>query len=147
MVQCNIILVDDGTEAIGFTACANDEQNYDINEIVLFGRELTNYGGYYNTQTSSFICPVDGVYVFSVTTNVNYGDVIVTIMRNDVDLSAVWGRTDDEPFTHSTNMVVTECLAGDVVWPRVSFSGGTGGIHSNSNYCLTTFSGVLIKTV
>ena len=111
---------------------------------MLFDRELTNYGGYYNTQTSSFICPVDGVYVVALAINVNNGNMVVEFMRNDVTLSAVWGRTDAEPYTHATNLVVTKCLTGDVVWPRVV---SAGDIHSSSNYCYTTFSGVLIKTI
>ena len=111
---------------------------------MLFDRELTNYGGFYNTQTSSFICPVDGVYIFTLTINVEAANIVVDLMRNDVELSAAWGRTDDEPYTHATNMVVTECLVGDVVWVM---SRGSGYIYSSSNYCYTTFSGVLIKTV
>ena len=135
MVQCNIILVDDGTEAIGFTACANDEQNYDINEIVLFGRELTNYGGYYNTQTSSFICPVDGVYIFTLKINV-YDDIVyVRIMRNDVHLTDSWAQTDNEPYSHATNMVVTVWLVGDVVWTRMLASYGAGDTPPSSGYC------------
>ena len=120
---------------------------YDVNEIVLFDRELTNYGGYYNTQTSSFICPVDGVYIFTLTVNANNADVVVTIMRNDVELTDTWARTDNEIYTHGTNMVVTECLAGDVVWPQLDWVSGTGNIHGLASKCHTTFSGVLIKTI
>ena len=87
---------------------------------MLFDRELTNYGGFYNSQTSSFICPVDGVYIFTLTINVDDANVAVCIMRNDVGLTDTWGRTDNELYTHATNMVVTECLAGDVIWPRVA---------------------------
>ena len=117
------------------------------NEIVLFDRELTNYGGFYNSQTSSFICPVDGVYIFTLTINVDGADVHVSIMRNDVELTDTWARTDNELFAHATNMVVTECLVGDVVWPRVSYRTGSGEIQSSSSFCYTTFSGVLIKKI
>ena len=146
-VASGLLSVNDGTEAIGFTTCATESHVYDVNEIVLFDRELPNYGGYYNSQTSSFICPVDGVYIFTLTINVGDANVVVAIMRSDVDLTDTWAWTDNERFKHATNMVVTECLVGDVVWPRVSHSSGTGEIHSPSNYCYTTFSGVLIKTI
>ena len=138
--------VDDGTEAIGFTACDSTQRLYDVNEIVLFDRELTNYGGYYNTQTSSFICPVDGMYLFTLVINAYTTDVQVLIMRNDVELTQTWARAIVELYNHGTNMVVTECLAGDVVWPRVEYIGGTGDIHG-ADGCYTTFSGVLIKTI
>ena len=120
---------------------------YDIHEIVLFNWELTNYGGFYSSQTSSFICPVDGVYVFSLTINAHDANVHVKIMRNDIDLSDAWAYALTVPYTHGTNMVVTECLVGDVVWPRVASISGTGEIYAQSNYCYTTFSGVLIKTI
>ena len=140
--------VDDGTDAIGFTACGDTRRLYSFNQTVLFDRELTNYGGYYNAQTSSFICPVDGIYLFTLAVTVyNDTETHVIIMRNDVELTSTYARTDDEPFNHGTNMVVTECLAGDVVWPQLDWVSGTGNIHGLASKCHTTFSGVLIKTI
>ena len=140
-----LCLVDDGTSAIGFTSCASSSRVYGEHEIVLFERELTNYGGYYNTQTSSFICPVDVVYIFTLTINVDIADVVVCIMRNDVELTDSWAWTDNELYTQATNKVVTERLAGDVVWPRVSYSNGSGEIRSSSGY--TKLSAVLTKAI
>ena len=142
-----MFLVDDGTEAIGFTACDSTQRLYDVNEIVLFDRELTNYGGYYNTQTSSFICPVDGMYLFTLVINAYNTDVQVLIMRNDVELTQTWARAIVELYNHGANMVVTECLAGDVVWPRVEYIGGSQDVIHGADSCYTTFSGVLIKTI
>ena len=122
------VSVDDATAAIGFTACSDVPRVFGLNEIVLFERELTNYGGYYNTQTSSFICPVDGVYVFTIAISVDDTNMVVLVMRNDVELSATWANADTEPYNHATNMVVTECLVGDVVWPRVDNIAGTGDL-------------------
>ena len=82
---------------------------------MLFDRELTNYGGYYNTQTSSFICPVDGVYIFMLKINAYDASVHVNIIRNDIKLSVSWAYALTANYNHGTNMVVTECLAGDVV--------------------------------
>ena len=118
---------------------------YDVNQIVLFDRELTNYSGYYNTQTSSFICPLDGIYIFTLVISVQRTNGHVFIMRNDVELTSTWAHTDDEQYNHGTNMVVTECLVGDVVWPKVGQSYGLGSFHSDRNRCSTAFSGVLIK--
>ena len=102
---------------------------------MLFDRELTNYGGYYNTQTSSFICPVDGVYIFTLKINV-YDDIVyVRIMRNDVHLTDSWAQTDNEPYSHATNMVVTVWLVGDVVWTRMLASYGAGDTPPSSGYC------------
>ena len=140
--------MDDGTEAVGFTACADTTRLYGFSEIVLFDRELTNYGGYYNTETSSFICPVDGIYIFTLAITVYIDtETHVIIMRNDVELTSTYSRTDEEPFNHGTNMVVTECLVGDVVWPQLDWVSGTGNIHAGPTKCYTTFSGVLIKTI
>ena len=136
--------MDDGTAAIGFTACADGERNYEINEIVLFDLELTNYGGYYSTHASSFICPVDGIYIFTLVINVDDTNALVFIMRNNLDLTDTWAEASEIRYNHGTNMVVTECLAGDVVWPRVGWILGSKDIHAGSG-CYTTFSGVLIK--
>ena len=142
-----MLSVDDVTEAIGFTACGGMSRDYDVNQTVLFDRELTNYGGYYNTQTSSFICPFDAIYIFTLVINVHYSDAHVFIMRNSIELTSSWAWTDDEPYNHGTNMVVTECLMGDVVWPRVDAIGGHHDVQSDSGRCVTAFSGVLIKMI
>ena len=146
-VVSGFLSVDDGTSPIGFTACGRFPRVYSENQTVLFDRQLTNYGGLYNSQTLSFICPVDGVYIFTVTISVNNANINVCIMRDDIELTDTWARTDNELFAHATNMVVTECLMGDVVWPLVSHSSGTGDISSSSTDCYTTFSGILIKTI
>ena len=72
--------------------------------------------------------------------------MVVYVVRNDVQLSAALARSVDEPVNHGTNMVVTECLVGDVVWSKVDWVGGTQVIYATSA-CYTTFSGVLIKTL
>ena len=137
-----IFAVDDGSEPIGFTACGAESRDYNVSEIVLFERVLTNYGGYYSSQASSFMCPIDGVYVFTLAINVVETNIGVCINRNGVELTTTW--VDGAPHNHATNAVVTECLTGDVIWPRIKFISGDNNIYSEIN-CFTSFSGVLIK--
>ena len=114
---------------------------------MLFDKVLTNYGGYYSTQTSSFICPVDAIYMFVLVINVHQTNAFVRIMRNDVRLISARARAFDVDFNHGTNMVVKECLAGDVVWPLLDWIFGANDVDAKSYYCDTTFSGFLLKTL
>ena len=53
-------------EPVGFTAYATTEQSYSDNDIVIFDGIITNIGGHYNKDSSSFICPYSAVYMFSI---------------------------------------------------------------------------------
>ena len=138
--------VDDVTELIGFTACAGDDRTYSAHEIVLFEDELTNYGRYYNANASSFICPIDGLYMISLSISVQSSNSVIDVMRNAQKLSNAWARTDADLVEYASTTVVTECLTGDVVWARMDDSGTTShAIRGYDDYCYTSFSGVLIQ--
>ena len=56
-------LPDDETGPVAFTALADTgyPTAYTAGDIILFEQILTNAGGHYNANTSSFICPWDGL--------------------------------------------------------------------------------------
>ena len=135
------------TSAVGFTAYATEDRVYDFFETVVFDGVVTNRGGYYNPLTSSFICPLDGVYMFFITLHADVSSVRVTITRNaDVDLTLPWARTTTGgEVNHGSNMVVSECRLGDVIWSRVEFVGYDRVLYTDDKK-ITTFSGVLVRT-
>ena len=143
-----ILSVDDDIStaaAVGFTAFANQSRPYNIQEIVLYDSIITNYGGYYNPLTSSFICPVHGIYMFYVNTNVAGSDIVIQLNRNTINLVDSWARIDvSDDFNHGSNLVVTECDLGDVIWGRVIASNGQKTLYGSATR-VTTFSGLLVS--
>ena len=61
-------------EAIGFTAYCDTSATYYVGDIIVFDSAESNIGGYYQTSSSQFICPVDGLYAFSLNILSLYGE-------------------------------------------------------------------------
>ena len=51
---------------IGFTAYKESSQTHDIDDVIAFERDVTNFGNSYDNQTGTFTCPVDAVYYVAV---------------------------------------------------------------------------------
>ena len=97
-----------------------------------------NIGGFYNDETSVFICPTDGLYLFTMSIYTNIGDYISTVLSKDGThmVSAYSGIEDGN---HGVNTILTECLMLQSVW--VECYGFEGPIQAS---IYTSFSGVLI---
>ena len=127
-------LPDDETGPVAFTAWANtgDPTLYSEGDTIVFDETLINAGGHYNVDTSSFICPWDGIYLLSVNIE-SYSDHIHVdlIMRNDVLLARMYlDSYTPGNYTRGSTTVVTECDRGDIVWVRARTA---GSIHGNTN--------------
>lgn len=88
---------DDETGPVAFTAWANTGGSTPYNQfdIVVFDEVLTNFGGHYNPATSSFICPVDGVYHFSTNTlGAISSGMFTDLMRNNLPCADVCKQSD-----------------------------------------------------
>ena len=82
---------------VGFTAWANTGYGtaYGIDEVVVFDQVISNFGGHYNPDTSSFVCPFDGVYMVNVNVQTYSGDhAQVYVKRNAAALVEAWA--DDQ---------------------------------------------------
>ena len=136
-------LQDDETGPVAFTASAETgvSTKYTAWDVIVFDEVLTNFGGHYNPTTSSFICPVDGVYLFSVSMlpyiSVN---IVVNLMRNNTVLSRAHGDDVSGSFNPVGTTVVTECSRGEPMWVNVYSS---GSIYASNQYCV--FTGHLIQ--
>ena len=110
---------DDDTNYVAFTARATDTRDYQIGDIVLFDSAITNVGHFYITNTSSFICPFDGVYSFSASYYSGQDhNLYADIMLDNEQILRGYAPFDVDRYTHGSSMVVTECNAGQRVWTR-----------------------------
>ena len=111
-------------------------------EIVPFDLILSNFGGYYSSETFTFTCPVNGVYMFSITINQRDNNFIRTILfRNDIALNHV--RADDDSiYDSSSSILITECNSGDQVFVGVDVGGLFDGDVTKCH-----FTGYLLHTI
>ena len=97
--------------------------NYHVpnNTVLIYDKIVSNIGNGYNSKIGAFICPVDGVYMFSLTVTAGgtSGDVAeVHMYINHRLLNGAWARNRNEisEYNSFTAVVNVECLAGDRVW-------------------------------
>ena len=103
---------------VGFTAYAEDWRSYQEDDLVLFESVVTNLGAHYNPVTSTFLCPYDGVYLFSVSFNANSNyRMRASIIRNSSYLADALAYTNENP-NHASALVITDCSPGSKVWVR-----------------------------
>ena len=134
----------DETGPVAFTAWANtgNPTDYSVGDIIVFNEVLSNIGGHYNTDTSSFICPWDGVYVFSVTVQGYLSDLTDTdLMQNNNFLARIFNDDISGAYNRGSMTTVIDCERGDVIW---NLAWTTGSINCNTNR-FTTFSGFLLQ--
>ena len=107
-------------QAVGFTAYFTDGHVlYDSNDIIIFDLVESNVGGYYQTSSSQFICPVHGLYAFSLHVLSGLWDVFAGQVMNESSLlGSVYGDGRDGFQNGGSNLVVTVCNKGDRVWVR-----------------------------
>ena len=68
----SVFITDDDLGPVGFSAYANSSEVYDDGELVVFSGVISNIGNHYNPATSKFICPYNGLYLFSLNMNAYY---------------------------------------------------------------------------
>ena len=80
-------LPDNETETAAFTALADaptSQADYSRFDTIVFDYILSNFGGHYNADTSSFVCPWDGVYLVSVSIGSSASnEATIQMMKNE----------------------------------------------------------------
>ena len=139
----------DENDYVAFTARASEGRYYEEHDIVLFDSVITNTGNHYSGVTSTFVCPFDGVFSFSVSFYAGYyGNLNLGIMKDDeLIISGYADYISTEPFlnTHGMSTFVIECNAGQLVWARCAANGdymyGSSTIQSHfTGFALQRFS-------
>ena len=109
--------------AIGFSASmvGGNVEFFEEGQILPFDLVLTNVGGHFSEDVSSFICPVDGLYLFSVSVVTSYGTdayAYVGIFTDSDFLAYVYAQNtgDNENYSAASSTIVVECFVGSRVW-------------------------------
>ena len=121
---------------------------YHANETVRFPVVLTNIGDGYNATDHKFTCPINGLYMFSTSLLSGGGMLAAASIRVDgthkvsTHADGQYGPTYD----HSTNVLMTECNAGQRVWIQIISHEEYSDLDDNGwNY--GTFSGALLDVL
>ena len=130
----------DDVGPVGFTAWANTGVTSYVNDqCVVFDVVISNFGGHYNANTSSFICPFDGVYMVNVNAQSFWSESAnVYVMRNDMILVRVWADDQSGLYSQASNTVMTECQRGELLWVKA----GTSTLFATDQH--STFSAFLL---
>ena len=131
---------------VGFTVLFNvgSTREYVVSDTVVpYNWILMNTGGYYNSVIKAFICPVEGVYLFStsIQTSSQNDQAAVAITVNTDYYSYTWAdSTEGDDNDVATSVVTVDCKAGDRVWVTTRRDS-----YIYANYKQNLFSGVLIS--
>ena len=106
--------------------------------IFYFPDIVTNVGSFYNIDTSVFQCPVNGLYLFSISveTNEDY-PINAGIVKEGYDLLYAVAHLDD--YEQGSTTVMVECSASERVWVECLTDGDRMEQGRQSS-----FSGILI---
>ena len=139
IVLCSIILEDLETVP-AFSAHPSANHEHVAGELVQFDVAISNLGGYYQPDNSVFICPFDGVYVFSLNTLSQSGYLLALDMYIDNQVYVyTFADNVDGVYNQASNMYVGFCAAGSQTWAKVT---AASRCHGNPN---TVFSGFLLQ--
>ena len=125
--------------SIGFTAHIPDTYDVISIEVMDFSAVALNHGNHYNPATRSFVCPVSGVYMFSV--NIcTYNDYLrARLHLNDEVLIYIQADHEDGDYDCSSFTLLAEARVGDVTWVQCDYGGFVySGLYNS------VFSGVLL---
>ena len=131
---------------MGFSVYVTDEtKEYAPGQQIEFAGTVSNIGQHYQNRSHMFICPVDGLYIFtvsfvSVASDVQYNATIM--YENTMLTSAVTHVPNND---QGQALAVTSCYAGERVWVQKQTGTGTINAHDGSDERLSSFSGYLIK--
>ena len=113
-----LFTTDDGNELVAFTAIATTERYYGKDDIVLFDAAVSNFGGHYNTVTSTFVCPYSGVYLFSISVySIEGVTLYLEFMKNNAVMIDIMSY-DETIGSNSGAVFILECEVGDIIWVK-----------------------------
>ena len=129
---------------MAFTAYPNASRDYDDHQPVVFNYVLSQFGDAYNPVSSTFTCPVAGVYVISVTVTTTTNNIMRCQLMWESSIRLSVFASLDESSSHSGSVTeVVECEAGERIWVR-SYSTGNRMYGNGSAARRSSFSGFLL---
>ena len=98
-----------------FSAYSSTTTEYDDGQIVQFDTIVTNIGSSYDSDLSIFLCPTDGIYLFTVSLQTRAGWAMNGMITKEGS-HLLKSRSDNENDVQGSVVVVTECLASEKIW-------------------------------
>ena len=136
-----------GQSQIAFHAFLTDHaRNLGLHQVVPFDGVRLNAGNAFDSVMHTFICPVDGVYVFQSALMAEPRDMIQTaIVLDGAEGARMYaaGAGTGHGYDQGFNSLVTLCKHGQHVWVHTVHQDGHTVFPAN----YTTFSGFLLWEV
>ena len=129
---------------MAFSAYPDETRDYGDHEHIIFNDVLSQFGDAYNPVSSTFTCPVAGVYVISVTaTTTPYYVIRCQIMwESSIRLNALGDSVDANVYDSGSVTAIVECDAGERIWARSDLTDNR--LTSGGSYRWSSFSGFLL---
>lgn len=132
-------------EVVSFSAYVSTGYvNYDTSTTIVFDKEVSDIGGYYNHQVGVFTCPLAGMYLFHVSVHTGTSS---TSYRVEAEIQVAGEGLVDVAvigYGNAANSVVTFCDATNQVSVRSLYS--QSRIHGTDDRRYSSFSGTLLFT-
>ena len=126
------------------------EVNPDVGDKVVFDGIEHNEGGYYDTNTGIFRCPLDGSYFFMMMLHAHLdGDghkIYYNLLHQGNAVGRVFcdNQSDIDIYTMCGNSAVIYCHTGEEVYVQCTTKGNK--LIGTESYRKTTFVGFLLHT-
>ena len=138
------------TGKVAFSAyLGHDVSGMGIGHTIKCDQILLNDGNAYNPFTGAFTAPASGVYLLTFHIDVwnqSISTLVKLVKNNENVVDAV--ATPRGTYGHDVmggNTAIIHLNQGDAVWLE-SYISAAGQVHSNTNFRVTTFSGILLYT-
>ena len=142
-----VLYVSEEDSVIAFTVAHAETKTYLRDERLEFPVVITNEGGGYSPSQNEFLCPVTGLYLFTVTVTRNResNNAIVDIVMDDELLVTVFAASSSNAGTSA--MVFIRCQSGQRVYAQCTgLQSCTIRSETDGWERSTTFSGLLIAS-
>ncbi|XP_045177394.1 caprin-2-like [Mercenaria mercenaria] len=138
-------LTSPGTHRVAFSSfLSSTMNNLGYQQTIPFDQVLLNEGQSFNTVSHSFICPVNGIYMFQSSLLCDQGDHTETEIVKDGSVLARQYSSGDRRITsvfgQGFNSATVRCNKGEMVWIRIRGHNGHV-VHAEQ---FSTFSGFLL---
>ncbi|KAH3808425.1 complement C1q tumor necrosis factor-related protein 3-like [Dreissena polymorpha] len=134
-------------EVVAFTAYLSyNPEHIADGQIIPFDRTITNLGNAFNIHSHTFICPVDGLYMFSVViSHLTIGEVLGKLVIDGVNIvDAIADPVTNGHDQQGINMAVVQARKGQAV-QVVNYLYNDVWYRSDETNRFSTFSGVLLQ--
>lgn len=129
------------TSSAAFTAWLSTSTSLAPNTKIIFDNTVLNIGDHYDTTSGIFTCPVDGVYIFSLTITHDIIQPLVQMVVNDGEVETIYGipyTFYDDTYDQGSMTVLAQCQQGQQAYAKAIHGDLLGGPKYN------VFSGALL---